>query len=181
MGFYLWSWWSFDWNMPIVSFSLWFWDFLSDFMKAKEILWMQVGEILKSLTRHDPAPKFNGWILKGGTLRCFTGSFPCPKIWEALQIAAVSLKCPWSWAQCGEVIQNRQLQSELHSRFWWIWLFWTSFAFWCLLISFKYSLSLSLSCLDWDFDRLTGWAVSRDGSLEFPKMKIKIKSGLRKL
>ena len=47
---------------------------------AKEILWMQVGEILKSLTRHDPAPKFNWWILKGGTLRCFTGSFPCPSL-----------------------------------------------------------------------------------------------------
>ena len=108
----------------------------------------------------DPAPKFNWWILKGG-------SFHCPKIWEALQIAAASPECRWSWAQCGEV-HNPQLQtfghllSELHLRFWWIWLFWLAF-----VDFFKYSLSLSLSCLDWDFDRWTGWAVSRDGSLEF--------------
>ena len=27
---------------------------------------------------------------------------------------------------------------------------------WCLLIFLNYSLSLSLSCLDWDFDRWTG-------------------------
>ena len=55
-------------------------SYFSFIMKAKEILWMQVGEILKSLTRHDPAPKFNWWILKGGTLMCFTGSFPCPSL-----------------------------------------------------------------------------------------------------
>ena len=100
------------------------------------------------------------------------------KIWEALQIAAASLECPWSWAQCGEV-QNLQLQtfghllSELHLRFWWIWLFWLVFVDFLntrFLSAWAVWIGISTAWLD------ELWAVTDPWS--FPKMKIKIQSGL---
>ena len=91
----------------------------------------------------------------------------CPKTWEALpKIAEASLECPWSRAQCGEVIQNRwQLHVDV-----WKPSIWTSFVFWWIwfLFIYFYFCTRFLSVWAWigiSTARLEPWALTDPWSL----------------
>ena len=151
----------------------------SEFVSSSKLLQFHA---MNGPQKIDPAPKFNWWILrKDGTLRCFTAV-----------ISFVSQDMGGSSQNCGSESGMSLVKSSV----------WRSYSepmaaacgcleafylnFICVLMNlisvylflFLHSLFVSLS-LDWDFDRSTG-AMSLDGSLESPKMNIKIQTGRRK-